>query len=174
MRSFATTIAVLLSLSSGALGSELWESYRKAATGKWEGTGVIKQDLKEVSLSEGDKFEIAIQFKSTMRGKALVGNLDFRVPARNYSAKARILCGWDPKLKQIRSFAFWSGGLFEEITLSEKDGSTFSGTYEAKFVEAETQPAKIKLAFSDSDTYVITFLDGPYKGRALSSWKRAK
>ncbi|NLX99717.1 MAG: hypothetical protein GXY83_26775 [Rhodopirellula sp.] len=154
--------------------NKLWDAYRDLAAGTWLGTGTIAGDLDEFGLAKGDQFTFRLAKKLAGKGSSLVGEGDFRIDGKDYTATMRTLEGWDPETRQIRLLAFWSGGLVEEILLSRREGSAFLGTYIAKLPGREADRAGLSLAYPDRDSCVLKFLDGPRKGETLSSWKREK
>jgi hypothetical protein len=91
-----------------------------------------------------------------------------KVPA----GKSRILVGWDPASRQVRFLSVWSDGSLEELVLSTREGTAFLGTYSTKTAAAAPQQARIRADYVDADTCILTFLDGPNKGKQLSTWKR--
>jgi hypothetical protein len=152
----------------------LWQAYRAAAVGTWNGAGALIQDFPELDISEGDKFKAQLAIESELDGMALVGTTYFEMLDKPFTAQARALAGWDPDTRQVRVLAVWSGALVEEIILDRKRRSSFLGTYIAKSPGSPTLRARIRMRFDTPDSYVITFLGGPLKGKELSRWKRAK
>jgi hypothetical protein len=150
----------------------LWQAFRDASAGTWDGKGAIASDLTELGLSKGDLFEYHLTWTPDLKGKTLLGAGPFRVAAKDFTAEARALCGWDPETWQVRLLAFWSGGLVEELLLSRQDGTAFFGTYIAKVPGEVTRREPICIDFPDQDHYVITFTRAPRKGEVLSSFTR--
>ena len=148
---------------------DLWKAYRDVAAGSWDGAGALVHEIKESGLSQGDKFRAHFTLRAEMDGTALVGESDFQMLDKPPAWKNRVMVGWDPAARQVRFLAFWSGGLVEEIILSGRNGNTFVGTYSAKHPGREPEEAGIRMDYTDADSCVITFLDGPFQGKELSS-----
>jgi hypothetical protein len=165
---------VTLKRKKSAASSEdtLWQAFRDASAGMWDGKGTIASDLTELGLSKGDQFEYHLTWTPDLKGKALLGAGPFRVAAKNFTAEARALSGWDPETGQVRLLAFWSGGLVEELSLSRQEGTAFLGTYVAKVPGDVTRREPIRIDFPDQDHYVITFTRAPHNGEVLSSFTR--
>ncbi len=161
-------------LAAGPGEDELWQAYRAAAAGKWNGTGSLIQDIPQLSISQGDQFKSRFVLEGDMDGKVLLGKTQFEIPDKSFKAECRVMAGWDPDLRQVRFLGMWSGGVVEEIVLDRKQGRTFFGTYAVKSLGNATMRAPIRLRFDTPDSYEFTFLDGPHKGESLSSWKRAE
>ena len=153
---------------------ELWQAFKTAAEGAWNGSAVASRDYESAGISKGDKFEMRFTLTSDLDGKVMVGKTDLQLKNKPLKLECRGLTGWDADTRQVRSLAFWSGGLLEELVISRHEGNRFIGTYAAKLPGSETQRARISMNYINPDHYVIKFLDGPSKGTVLSSWKRQK
>ena len=163
---------VTMRRKTGAAPGELWNNFRDAAKGKWKGTGELLRDGEVPDLAKGTKFEIDFLFEPVADGMAMTGRFDFRIPGKDVAATAPFLAGWDPQTEQIAIRDFWSIGGLEEVFLSRQKGKQFFGTYAGKSPGAAPLKGRIRWRYHDADSYDLTFLDGPYKGQVLSSWKR--
>lgn len=164
----------LVRKKSAAMGDDaLWQAYRDASEGSWVGHGTLGRDLPELGLAQGDNFEYRLTWKSDLGGKAQLGSGPFHIAAKDYTAEARALTGWDPATGRVRLLAFWSGGLVEEILLSHQQGNAFVGTYLVAVPGAESTRDPIRIEFPDADHYVVKFVGGPRKGEVLCSFTRA-
>jgi hypothetical protein len=159
---------------AGTPAGDLWEAYRKAAVGKWVGEGKLLSDVPQFQMLENDPFSLQLSIQEEIEGKVITGMQDFQVKSHPSHFPARVVAGWDPDSRQVRLFAFWSGGLVEELFLSSQEGSTFFGTFTAKMPGMATNRWPICLHFPDSDSYEYRILGGPHQGKVLSSWKREK
>ena len=151
---------------------ELWQAFRTAAEGTWNGSAVAGRDYEAAGISKGDKLEMRFTLTSDLDGKVMGGKTDLQLTNKPLKLECRVLTGWDADARQVRSLAFWSCGLLEEIVILRHEGNRFVGTYAAKLPGSETQRARITMNFIKPDFYVIKFLDGPSKGTILSSWRR--
>ncbi len=159
---------------TGAAPGELWNNFRDAAKGKWKGTGALLRDGEVPELAKGTQFEIDFLFEPVADQMAMTGRFDFRIPGKDIAATSPFLAGWDPQTEQISIRNFWSIGGLEEVFLSRQKGKQFFGTYTGKSPGFPPLKGRIRWQFHDADSYDLTFLDGPYKGQVLSSWKRVK
>ncbi len=158
---------------SAELGEdELWQAFRKAAEGTWNGRGVACRDYEPSGISEGDVIHLRMTLKSELDGRVMVGQSDLQLADKPQKLECRVLIGWDADARQVRLLSFWSGGLSEEFVISKQVGNAFIGIYTAKLPGSETQRARVRVKFITPDSFVVRFLDGPCKGKVLSSWKR--
>jgi hypothetical protein len=164
----------LVTLKRKMAADDLWKAYRDVAAGTWTGTGALLKDRKEDNLSRGDQFQARFSLEPEMDGAALVGHSEFRVADRPKKWQNRVLVGRNPATRQVCFHALWNDGGMEEIILSEHRGTTFLGTYSAGIPGQESLQARVKMDYTDANTCVLTFLDGPFQGEQLSSWRREK
>lgn len=165
---------ITMKRKTGAAAGELWTNFRDAAKGKWKGTGKLLRDGEVPELPKGTKFEIDFLFEPVADEMAMTGRFDFRISGKDITATAPFLAGWDPQTEQIAIRNFWSIGGLEEVFLSTQKGKQFFGTYTGKSPGSPPLKGRIRWQFHDADSYDLTFLDGPYKGQVLSSWKRVR
>jgi hypothetical protein len=157
----------------GVPAGSLWEAYRTVATGTWKGEGTITRDNAKTGTHPRGSFRSYLVpdtgtgwprgfWQCHVRGHRQAASLDY----------TRILAGWDPDRQQIRFICQWSSGLLEEIILTNQRGQVFLGTYTAKLDGLPTHSARMSVDYTDRDSCVLTFLDGPNKGKVLSTWRR--
>jgi hypothetical protein len=154
----------------GGPKGDLWKAVSDKFKGTWEGEGSLVVDMPSLGLKTGDKFTCRLKHKLDKAGTALIGEGEFRATGKDAMLTGQGFPGWDPQLRQVRGFMFWSNGSMEEVAITGLVENGFVGSYLNKSVGKPSVRMQVRYEYPDDKSCI--FKSTGRQGEELSTWKK--